>query len=144
MLVRLYAPQEKECEAMDRMTEAVIGDTKYYLNYSVAVMFDMVEKFGNLNAALDILLPDNRDSFDALRWFFVKMVNDAELCRRDAGYDHGKLLEESDISPRMSPLDYAVMKAAVIDAINRGYLRETATEDKEDIDLGLEELRAKK
>lgn len=129
---------------MDRITEVVIGGVKYHLNYSIAVMFDVVDKYGNINAAFDILAPDNRESFEALRWFFVKMANDAELCRRAAGYDRGPMLEEKDITLRMSPLDYALMKAAVIDAVNRGYMREVEAGDDQDIDLGLEELRAKK
>lgn len=129
---------------MDRMTTAEINGVKRYLNYSVAVMFDMVDKFGNIRAALDVIGEENKESFEAVRWFAVKMVNDAELCRREAGYDPQPMLSEDEISLHMSPLDYALLKAAVVDAISSGYVQETTSSGKKEIDLGLEELRAKK
>lgn len=129
---------------MDRMTTAEINGVKRCLNYSVAVMFDMVDKFGNIRAALDVLGGENKESFEAVRWFAVKMANDAELCRRDAGYDSQPMLSEDDISLRMSPLDYALLKEAVVNAISLGYAQETVSNGKKEIDLGLEELRAKK
>lgn len=127
---------------MDNMTVAEINGEKRYLNYSIEVMFDMMDKYGNIRAALDVISGEDRASFEALRWFLVKMANDAELCRREVGYDHLAMLSEDDISLRMSPLEYAVLKSAVVEAINRGYSRETNTN--QEIDLGLEELRAKK
>ena len=128
---------------MDRMITVMVNGEERCLNYSVEVMFNMTEKFGNIRAALDVLSGEDKASFEAMRWFLVSMVNDAELYRRDAGYDHLPMLKEEDISLRMSPLEYAVLKAAIVDAINKGYMRETADENQE-IDLGLEELRAKK
>lgn len=128
---------------MDRMITVMVNGEERCLNYSVEVMFNMTEKFGNIRAALDVLAGEDKASFEAMRWFLVNMVNDAELYRRDAGYDHLPMLKEEDMSLRMSPLEYAMLKAAIVDAINKGYMRETADENQE-IDLGLEELRAKK
>lgn len=130
---------------MDRMTKAVINGTERNLNYSVAVMFDMTDKFGNIRAALETIAEESKEGFDALRWFAVAMANDGELCRRELGYDPRPMMEESDLSMRtMSPLEYASLQGAVVEAINRGYLREVTDGEEQEIDLGLEELQAKK
>ena len=128
---------------MDRMTTAVICGRNHELNYSIEVMFNMREKFGTIQNALNILSQDDMQSFEATRWFAVQMANDAELCRRESGYDHQPMITDQDISMRMSPLEYEELKAAVVQAIMLGYKRELTEEDGE-TDLGLEELRAKK
>lgn len=129
---------------MDRMVTCTFNNTKYFLNYSIEIMFDMIDKFGSLREAMDVIAGESKASFEAVRWFFVRMVNDAELCLRASGYDPKPMIEESDITLRITPYDYALMKAAVVDAINNGYTRETGDGDKQEIDLGLEEIRAKK
>lgn len=128
---------------MDRMVTAVIAGKERCLNYSVEVMFDMAEKFGTIQPALEAVQEDGREAFEVVRWFAVKMANDGELCRREAGYDPLPLVQESDISPRMSPYEYETLRAAVVDAIGAGYRREIEDENSER-DLGLEELKAKK
>ena len=127
---------------MDKMITTKIGGKTRFLNYSVAVMFDMHDKFGTIQDALDLIAQDGRKSFEAVKWFAVQMANDAELCRRDEGYKPAPMTKESDISIRMSPLDYEELKSAVIDAITLGYHRETKNED--ETDLGLAELQRKK
>jgi len=126
---------------MDRTITAKIADEERPLNYSVEVMFDMSEKFGDIKAALDTLEQNNKAGFEALRWFAIRMANDGELCRRECGYDPLPMLKESDISLRMSPLDYGILKAAVVDAIVLGYRREC---EGEEVDVGLQELESKK
>lgn len=128
---------------MDRKVKAVINGIERELNYSIEVMFNMRDKYGDIQKALTLIAADNKESFEAVRWFAVQMANDGELCRRDAGYDHMPLVSAKDISLRMKPLDYETLKAAVVDAITLGYRREVNNEDVE-TDLGLEELRAKK
>lgn len=128
---------------MDRMTTAVICGRNHELNYSIEVMFNMREKFGTIQNALDIISQDDMPSFEATRWFAMQMANDAELCRREAGYDHQPMLTEQDISLRMSPLEYEELKGSVVQAIILGYKRELEDGD-EETDIGLEELRAKK
>ena len=128
---------------MDRMVTSVIDGVEYTLNFSMEVMFDMTDKFGNLREALDAISADNKEAFEAVRWLFVKMANDGELCRREAGYDHRPMIREEDISLRTTPWKYVLMKSAVVAAINQGYFRESADENQE-VDVGLEELRAKK
>ena len=128
---------------MDRVVITKIAGADRTLNYSVEVMFDMADKYGTIQKALDLLTQNSREGFDALRWFAVRMSNDGELCRREAGHSRLPMLKEGDISPRMKPLDYETLKGAVVDAITLGYKREVENTD-EEVDLGLLELREKK
>ena len=127
---------------MDTMIHAVINRKVYPLHYSIEVMFDVNEKYGSIQNALEILERDGRDSFDALRFLAVAMQNDAELCRRAEGYDNAPMLEEKDISLRMNPAAYLALKMAVSQAVSAGYKQEKKTED-EEVDLGLLELSKK-
>lgn len=128
---------------MDRMITAVINGQERPLNYSIEVMFDMTDKYGTISNALDIILAGGKEGFEAARWFAVKMANDAELCRRDEGYDPKPMISVNDISMRMRPAEYEKLVDMVVEAISLGYKQETASDDKE-IDLGLAELNAKK
>lgn len=129
---------------MDRMITANIGGTPRPLNYSIEVMFNMREKYGTVDAALNIIAQDNMTAFEAVRWFAIQMANDAELCRRDAGYDHSPMLTDAAITPRLSPLDYEELRGAVVQAISLGYRRENSDDEEKETDLGLAELQTKK
>ncbi|MEG0913706.1 MAG: hypothetical protein RSG53_08875 [Oscillospiraceae bacterium] len=128
---------------MDRVVMAKVNGREVTLNYSVEVMFGMTEKFGTLQAALDIISKDDREGFEALRWFFITMANDGELMRRYEGHDSQPMIEEKDITPRMKPIDFQIMKQAVSDAISAGYICETQQKSSE-VDEGLQELEQKK
>lgn len=127
---------------MDNMITAMINGEERPLNYSIEIMFKVNEKYGGVNQALDAIEGDTRESIQELRWFAVELANDGELCRREAGLDHRAMLTMDDISMRMNPLDYIVLKKAVVDAIVFGYRREV--DSAEEIDLGLAELNEKK
>lgn len=129
---------------MDRMITASINGEERQLNYSIEVMFNMTEKFGNIQRALEIIEQDSLAAFDAVRWFAVQMANDAELCRRDAGYEPRPMLTMDAIKPRIKPLDYEILKGNVVDAIALGYRKEIRSDENEEVDLGLAELQAKK
>lgn len=124
------------------MITAVIDGVERPLNYSVEVMFRVVEKFGGINQALNAIDKETRDGFESLRWLAVEMANDGELCRRMQGYEPKELLKAEEITPRMAPYDYVLLKGKVIEAIYAGYHRET--ENEEEIDLGLLEINEKK
>ena len=128
---------------MDKMVQAVIGSQTYEFNYSIEVMFDMRDKFGDIQSALNVIEQDDREAFEAVRWFAVHMAQDGELCRRADGRDPRPMPDEKSFTVRMRPLDYQHLKQAVVDAITLGYQRENADED-EEVDLGLEELNQKK
>lgn len=128
---------------MDRMVKTVIGGRECWLNYSVEVMFDMAEKYGTIQKALELMEQDNREAFDTMRWFAVRMANDGELCRREQGYDASPMLEEKAVSLRMDPMEYVRLKGDVWKAIVRGYHREVEDKNRA-VDFGLQELEAKK
>lgn len=127
---------------MDAMIHAVINNKIYPLHYSIEVMFAVNEEYGSIQNALEILEKDGRDSFDVLRFLTVAMANDAELCRRAEGYEPAPMIEESEISPRMKPVEYLALKLAVSQAVNLAYRQEQKSED-EEVDLGLIELQKK-
>ena len=127
---------------MDNMITAVINGEERPLNYSIEIMFKVNEKFGGVNQALNAIEGDTPESVQAIRWFAVELANDGELCRREAGQDHRKMLTLEDISMRMKPLDYMLLKNAVVNSIVAGYRREV--DSGEDVDLGLAELNEKK
>lgn len=127
---------------MDNMVIAVINGEERPLNYSVEIMFKVNEKFGGVNQALTAIEGDTMEGLQSVRWLAAEMANDGELCRREAGCDPRKMLTIDDISMRMTPLDYAILKGAVVNAIVAGYRREV--DNGEDVDLGLAELNEKK
>lgn len=128
---------------MDRITTAMIGGEMRPLNYSIEVMFNVAERFGNIQKALEILEKDSLEAFDAVKWFAIQMANDAELCRREEGYDPWPMLSDKDLTARIKPLEFEELRAAVVEAIQLGYQRDIEEPDKE-TDLGLAELQAKK
>ena len=127
---------------MDRMITTTIDGEARDLNYSIEVMFKMTEKYGSITTALDIIEKGGTEGFEAVRWFAIQMVNDAELCRRAAGYDPKPMLKEDSITMHIRPIDFEYLTANVVDAISLGYKRETKPD--EEVDLGLAELNAKK
>lgn len=127
---------------MDTMVRAFIKGKFRPLHYSMDVMFHVNEKFNSLHEAMELLEQDNREGFDTLRTLAVLMANDAELCRRDEGYEHNEIIGEKDISIRLTPGAFVALKQAVVDAITMGYKQEQEDEN-EEIDLGLLELQKK-
>ena len=127
---------------MNRTVKAEIGGVERVLNYSVDVMFAMMEKFGGLDDALVKLNGTGPESFAAVCWFALALARDGELLRRDQGEAPLTMPEAGDFSPRMHPLEFALLRAAVIEAVTLGYQREIVRED-EEIDLGLAELEKK-
>lgn len=128
---------------MDRLVEVVIRGETRYLNYSIEVMFRVIEKYGSAQKMLEALLTPGVEAFETVRWLAALMANDGELCRREAGFEKNPMLSVKDISPRMKPWEYERLHKAVSEAVSLGYQREVEDDDTE-IDLGLEELNKKK
>jgi len=128
---------------MDRVVAVRIKGLDRVLNYSVEVMFDVIDKYENIQNALKLLEQNNKESFEVLRWLAVKMANDGELCRREAGLDKNPIVKDADISLRMKPLEYEELKVAVIEAITQGYRREVV-DPNEYYDAEFLEYEAKK
>jgi hypothetical protein len=115
-----------------------------YLNYSIEVMFNMTDKYGDIATALDKIGNDTREAFADVIWFAVNMANDGELMRRALGYEHGKIFKGDEPEfTHIYPLEAMELKNAVVNAINAGYVREE-TRGQEDVDIGLEKLNQKK
>lgn len=127
---------------MDKMHFTPIGGKFRPLNFSLEVMFDAAEKFGSMSAAFDAIDKESKEGVAAIQWFIVRMANDAELVRRAEGYDHDPMLSEADVMI-VKPWQYQLYKSAVLSAIDIGYEREVE-DPKSEVDLGLEELNAKK
>lgn len=129
---------------MYKMIPAEIGGEPRMLNYSVAVMFAVEDRFGSLRAALAALDKGGKEGFEVLRFLAVAMANDGELARRELGEDPRPMLTESSVSARMSPADYAALFNAVLAAINAGYNRDVPDDEDGEVDLVLQELDEKK
>lgn len=127
---------------MDKMYYTPIKGKLRPLNFSIDVMFDAAEKYGSMSEAFDIIEKENKESLNAIRWFLLRMANDAELVRRQEGYDQEEILTDEDIQIR-SPGMYAIYKNAVLEAVRIGYTREVE-DPKQEVDLVLQELNAKK
>lgn len=124
------------------MVIATINGEERPLNYSIEMMLKVNEKFGGIAKALDAIEKDTMTAIQHVRWFAVELANDGELCRRADGYEPRRMLTLDDLSLRMSPYDYVLIKDAVVKAIMAGYRREV--DSNEDVDLGLAELNEKK
>lgn len=135
--------QTKGGEKMEAMTSTVISGKPRFLHYSISVLFDVVEVYGSIQAALEKLSGDDRAAFETVQWFALKMAEDAELVRRAAGHAPAPMLTEKELTMQMSPFAFETLRAAVVAAIEKGYAREVE-EPEEEIDVGLAELRAKK
>lgn len=128
---------------MERQVSVTVGGKNYSLLYSVAVLLDMTEKYGNISNALDILnSEDKRESAEAVFWFARKMAEAGELAKRYAGHTPQKIPAEQELGMVISPFEYVELQNAVVSAIGLGYMRDV--ENKDEIDLGLMELEEKK
>lgn len=130
---------------MDKLISVNFNGKTYYLNYSMAVMFDVTEKYGDVQALLSSIQKGGKEEFDNVRWLFARLAEDGELCRREAGYDKQEFIKPEEITLRMKPYEYAEIVQGIIDAVTYGFYREVenVNEDSE-IDIGLAELNQKK
>ncbi|HMM30667.1 MAG TPA: hypothetical protein PKB13_02700 [Clostridia bacterium] len=128
---------------MDRMIEFDLAGRKVHLNYSIDVMFTVIEQYGEVKKVLEQIDEDTRESFALVREMFLLLANDGELCRRAAGYDPQPFIVEQDISLRLSPYELVALREAIVKAIVAGYNRETKNEA-EEVDVGLQKLAQKK
>lgn len=128
---------------MDKMIKTTFGKRELYLNYSIDVMFNVIEKYGSVSNALNIVEEDTRQGFAVTRHLGVMMARDGELVRRSLGYEPQPFFTEEDVCERITPYEYSEFRAAVVKAIAAGYGRETKDEA-EEVDAGLQKLQQKK
>lgn len=132
---------------MDRTVSVKCLGREFHLSFSMAVLFDVTEKYDNVPKAVESISNDTQEAFDSTIWLFSKLANEGELCRRLHGYDPMQMINENDlkaeINPRISPAEYEPIRKAVADAIVLGYKNEVDA-GPEEIDEGLAELSKKK
>lgn len=124
------------------LVKLIVGERPAYLNYTMAVMFDMAEKYGDINSALEIMSQDTPAALDAVRWFAVRMSKAGRLHMKDSGEDVAEITDEH-ITSDMRPIDFMALKEKVVRAINLGYSREVPSPKEDEIDLVLAELEKK-
>ena len=128
---------------MDRMVKCTFNGREIYLNYSVGVMFEVIEKHGDVSTALTYMQEDTKGGFEVTKHLGLLMAQDGELARRYIGHDPSPMLEESELNFHLNPVDYEAFKASVVYAISAGYGRDNAAAAKE-VDVGLQALEQKK
>jgi len=128
---------------MDKMVKIELGGREVFLNYSMEVMFQVIEKYGAVKNALEKLEEDTREGFAVTKHLALLMAHDGELVRRTAGYDHSPFLAEEDVCVHMTPHEFSLFRESVVKAIAAGYGRETKSEN-EEVDVGLQQLQQKK
>lgn len=129
---------------MDRMLKTTVNFKTVCLCYTISVLFDVVEKFGSVQLALDMLQSDGRDAYDAVQWFALRLSQEGAICRKEMGYESPEVLTETDVTPRMPPVEFSQLREAVVEAVSLGYRRELSEGENQERDLGLEELNEKK
>lgn len=129
---------------MDGHIDTTFRGRPLTLLFSIDVMFDAIEKYGSAAELLQALSGESRETRAAVFWAAERMAREGELARRDEGYDPRPMLEASELSGRMRPLDYIALRSACSEAIAKAFRRDEPDEDAGDEDEGLAELRAKK
>lgn len=127
---------------MNRMVKTQAGGREIWLNYSVEVMFDAIEAYGDVTTLLETAAKETRDGMKALRWLVMHMARDAELARREMGETPQEMPKDDILPPYIHPLEYRALQADILRAVALGYNREIEADD--ETDVGLAELHAKK
>ena len=68
-----------------RNVTVTIAGAELTLHYSMDVLFDVNEKFGSLDGALNALQEPGREGFEALLWMARRLAKEGELLRRERG-----------------------------------------------------------
>ena len=124
-----------------KTTEFSLNGQTYHLCLNGAALFDIYEKYGSKGFVTDHVKGNGKKSFEATCWILAKLAEQGELVRRYLGHDRGPIPSEGLLRAMLSPRDVPEAKAAITEAVRRGFEREK----KEDgpVDLGLLELEKK-
>lgn len=128
---------------MQRCVKYKFCSRELWLMYNGAAMFDIYDKYPTLEELFEAVLKNTRESTEKLLDVFLILAENGEAARKYIGYDTDKLPEKAELAALSAADDLGRMRDAVVNAISAGLGREVTHED-EEIDLGLEELEAKK
>ena len=110
---------------------------QYHLLYNAAAHFAAQEKYPDgLGAAI---AATGMDGFDAVCWALGELSMQAELYRRNLGYDAAPALNEETARSILRPRDVIKAKTAIYDAMLRGL----GDHEDEEVDEVLLELQKK-
>ena len=112
---------------------------KYGYVYNAAAHFAGVEKYPE--GLMPELMKPGKDGFNALCWALAEMSMQAELIRRDMGYDRREPLDENKVRACMTFKNIPVAREIVMNAIVKGLGK--GVEDGEEFDEVLAELEKK-
>ena len=62
---------------MDRMVKCTFNGREIYLNYSVGVMFEVIEKYGDVSTALTYMQEDTKGGFEVTKHLGLLMAQEA-------------------------------------------------------------------
>lgn len=115
-----------------------------WLMYSGAAMLELSGKYGTLGELFESVSNNTPEGLNALYGAFLTLCEAGNAARRYFGYDAADKLPGSEELAAMSTVDdIGRMRGAVVAAISVGAGQENPC-DCEEVDLGLEELNAKK
>lgn len=123
------------------MIEFELRGGTYHLYLNGTALFDIYEKFGQVRNLLDLVEPFTREGYEATIWILCELSVQGELYRRCLGYEKSDTLNYLKTVAQVQPHEIPAIKAAVIEALREGFIREHASP--EDYDPWLEEIEEK-
>lgn len=114
-----------------------------WLMYNGAAMFDLYDLYPNLKELFDAIMVNTRESIDKLLDVFLILAENGEVARKYIGYNTDELPDKAELYALSAADDLVRMRNAVTSAISVG-LGQELKDEAEEVDLGLEELEAKK
>ena len=126
-----------------RAVKIILAGRERHLCLTVEAMACIEERFGSINALIDLLPDRSRTGVSAACGAAAILAEQGELARRALGYDPAPMADEAAILATLSPKEAVDLSLAIPAAISLGFGREVEPENNE-VDLGLAELNAQK
>lgn len=124
-----------------RVFEYKFKDEVYPLCLNGAALFAIYDKYGSDVSVFDPIKEMDSKGFEAVCFYLHELAKQGEIVRRWEGLKPRKIPPQAMFAAMLMPCDVNDAKQAIRDTLALGFLREN--DDREKIDLGLEELRKK-
>ncbi len=129
---------------MQRCIKYTFCSRELWLMYNAAAMFKIMDIVGGADKLSDVLLSQAPEAVDKLFDVFLTLAENGNAARKYIGYDCCELPAKDAVAALTTVDDLHRMRDGVINAISAGVGREITAEEDVEVDLGLEELNAKK